>query len=123
MDIPSPFDDEEAKTPDIGLGEVVGRPEVRGISNDCPRVDVGKGGDKGDLTMMNSSPPTLYVCPTVISCLMDCEDLTLRSKGVDIRFLILGDCGGTGRPSEFRIFGFELVEETSIDDFTSSDTV
>jgi hypothetical protein len=94
IDIPNPFPDEdEAKTPDIGLGEFVGRllVDVRGISKDCPRVDVGREGDKGDLTIINSSPPTLYVWPTVISCLIDCDDLTLRSKGVDILFLTLGD--------------------------------
>lgn len=72
---------------------------------------------------MNSSPPTLHVPPTPTSCLIDADDLTFRKSGVDIRFLIRGDWGGRGRPSELRILGFELVDESRIDDFTSSDTV
>jgi hypothetical protein len=40
-----------------------------------------------------------------------------------MRFLILGDEGGRGRPRELRILGFELVEETRMEDLTSSETV
>ena len=81
----------------------------------------------GEATMMNSSPWTLHVLPTPTSCCttppIEADDLTLRSIGAERRFLILGDCRGTGRPRLLRIFGFEFTELVRIDDLTSIETV